>query len=374
MAIKINLGAYALQNNETLTQRIQFIYSPLNELFRSLHVLLNPRHHGVNIDWALTARQRLSSNFFNDLHYFSLIYELGVPPILLNNFESLAPDLDTEIDQLRIFLDKADPNVILANLKKVASSRENQFIPTLAKSLEWQGFEINHSQNLLVDLADNPTSVYQHLLTFIAKYRAAVFDETWEVKSLAQVLLTEIKQLSLFLQQHGFTSLVNHLQIDRMFWRQNQLVIVKPFEETISLTDQDTILLVPSYFIWPHLFVDHFSHGIALCYSASNKPTTKISPDHIAIIFNALSDVTRLKIMKYLANQPSTTQALGQILMMSDSTISHHLKLLKDASLVTTTKKGKFVLYSPTKVVNELVPDFYTYLENKEDVLNDNNN
>lgn len=78
--------------------------------------------------------------------------------------------------------------------------------------------------------------------------------------------------------------------------------------------------------------------------------------------------------MKYLANQPSTTQALGQILMMSDSTISHHLKLLKDASLVTTTKKGKFVLYSPTKVVNELVPGFYTYLENKEDVLNDNNN
>lgn len=151
MAIKINLSAYALQNNETLTQRIQFIYSPLNELFRSLHVLLNPRHHGVNIDWALTARQHLSSNFFNDLHYFSLIYELGVPPILLNNFESLAPDLDTEIDQLRIFLDKADPNVILANLKKVASSRENQFIPTLAKSLEWQGFEINHSQNLLVD-------------------------------------------------------------------------------------------------------------------------------------------------------------------------------------------------------------------------------
>ena len=374
MAIKINLSAYALQNNETLTQRIQFIYSPLNELFRSLHVLLNPRHHGVNIDWALTARQHLSSNFFNDLHYFSLIYELGVPPILLNNFESLAPDLDTEIDQLRIFLDKADPNVILANLKKVASSRENQFIPTLAKSLEWQGFEINHSQNLLVDLADSPTSVYQHLLTFIAKYRAAVFDETWEVKSLAQVLLTEIKQQSLFLQQHGFTSLVNHLQIDRMFWRQNQLVIVKPFEETISLTDQDTILLVPSYFIWPHLIVDHFSHGIALCYGALNKPTTKVSPDHIASIFNALSDVTRLEIMKYLANQPSTTQALGQILMMSDSTISHHLKLLKDAGLVTTTKKGKFVLYSPTKVVNELVPGFYTYLENKEDVLNDNNN
>lgn len=366
MAIKISLSMYSLQNNETLTQRIQFIYSPLNELFRSLHVLLNPRHHGMNIDWALTAQQQLSNDFFNDLHYFSLIYELGVPPILLNNFESLAPDLDTEIDQLKTFLDKTDPQVILASLKKVTSDRENQFIPTLAKSLEWQGFAVNHSQNLLIDLADNPTAVYQRLLTFITKYRAAVFDRTWEIKSLDRFLLNEIKQQSLYLRQYGFTSLVNHLQIDRMFWQQKQLVIVKPFDETIHLTDQDTILLLPSYFIWPHLFVDHFSHGIVLCYDALNKLTAKISPKHLAGVFNALSDIIRLKIMKYLADQPATTQALGQILMMSDSTISHHLKLLKDAGLVITTKKGKFVLYAPTEIVNDLMPGFYTYLESNE--------
>ena len=53
MTIKIKFGDYACQTNETLTQRVQFVYSPLNELFRSLHVLLNPRHHRMNIDWAL---------------------------------------------------------------------------------------------------------------------------------------------------------------------------------------------------------------------------------------------------------------------------------------------------------------------------------
>ena len=50
MTISVRFSNYALKTNETLTQRIQFVYSPLNELFRSLHVLLNPRHHGTNID------------------------------------------------------------------------------------------------------------------------------------------------------------------------------------------------------------------------------------------------------------------------------------------------------------------------------------
>ena len=74
MTIKIKFGNYACQTNETLTQRIQFVYSPLNELFRSLHVLLNPRHHGMNIDWALEAQRSLTDDFFNQLHYFKTIF------------------------------------------------------------------------------------------------------------------------------------------------------------------------------------------------------------------------------------------------------------------------------------------------------------
>jgi len=366
MAVHIKFGDYALQNNETLIQRVQFVYSPLNELFRSLHVLLNPRHHGMNIDWALTAQRHLSNNFFNDLHYFSLIYELGVPPVLFNNFENLNANLDTEVSQLKEYLIQTDPHVILTTLKKVASDRENQFIPTLAKSLEWHGFQLDNHQNLLTDLADNPKLVYQHLFIFIETYRKQFFDKTWQDKSLERFLLNEIKKQSSYLRQYGFVNLINHLQVDRVFWRKQQLVIVKPFEESIDLSDQDTVLLLPSYFIWPHLFVDHFKYGIVLCYDALNKLKVKISPDRLAIVFNALSDTVRLKVMKYIYDQAYTTQALGQIFMMSDSTISHHLKILKDAGLVATKKKGKFVLYTPTEVVSDIIPGFYNFLESTD--------
>ncbi|MFT9005704.1 MAG: metalloregulator ArsR/SmtB family transcription factor [Liquorilactobacillus hordei] len=365
MSIEIKFSPYALQNNETLIQRIQFVYSPLNELFRSLHVLLNPRHHGMNIDWALTTKQQLSNKFLNDLQYFSLFYELGVPPILLNNFENLSSNLDTEIKELEKYLFSIDPQVILNSLEKIANDRESQFIPTLAKSLEWQDYTPTFSTNLLDDLAHEPQKVYQHLLIFIKDYRQQIFDYTWQEKNLDHFLLNEIKQQSIYLKQSGFVNLIDHLQIDRMYWQQKQLVIIKPFNQTIQLNNEDTILLVPSYFVWPHLFVDQFKYGIVLCYDALNKIQAKISPQHLANILNALGDSIRLKIIKYLAEQPCTTQALGQILTMSDSTVSHHLKLLKEAGLVTTHKKGKFVLYSPTNVISDLIPEFYNFLDEK---------
>ena len=63
MTITVHSSNYALKTDETLTQRIQFVYSPLNELFRSLHVLLNPRHHGTNIDWVIEIQDRLTDDF-----------------------------------------------------------------------------------------------------------------------------------------------------------------------------------------------------------------------------------------------------------------------------------------------------------------------
>lgn len=70
--------------------------------------------------------------------------------------------------------------------------------------------------------------------------------------------------------------------------------------------------------------------------------------------------------MKFLADEPLTTQSLAQIMTMSASTVSHHLKLLKQAKLVKTQKDRKFVLYSPTSLIDDLIPGFYSYL-NQED-------
>lgn len=236
----------------------------------------------------------------------------------------------------------------------------------MAKSLEWRDYQPTNPQQLLTDLRINPQKVYGQLFSFIADYRNLVFDQTWKDRSLSQFLINEIKEQSKYLRDHGFVKLVNHLEVDRLYWQKDQLVIVKPFDQQINLGNHDVILLVPSYFVWPHLFIDHFSDGVTITYDALNKIKTKVSSDELAGVFKSLSDPIRLQMMKFLADEPLTTQSLAQIMTMSASTVSHHLKLLKQAKLVKTQKDRKFVLYSPTSLIDDLIPGFYSYL-NQED-------
>ncbi|EMB55787.1 ArsR/SmtB family transcription factor [Streptococcus mutans] len=365
MAITIQFSNYALKTDETLTQRIQFVYSPLNELFRSLHVLLNPRHHGTNIDWVIRIQNKLTKEFYENLHYFQLFYELGVSPILLCNFRYHATTIEEEIQNLKEFLDELSTAQLIEHLEKVISDRESSFIPTLARGLEWKDFSLNKDNQLLSDLRKDASSVYQHLFSFVDWYRQEIFDETWKSKDIQRKLLTEIQHQASFLRESGFKAMFNHLQIDRIHWRKDRLVIIKPFDKEIQLKDSDSIMLLPSYFIWPHLFVESFNQGIAVTYDITEQPSYyNATPENLITIFKALSDPVRLQIMNYVIDKPSTTQSLAQILVMSNSSVSRHLQILKEANLLTTTKAKKFVLYEPTQLITQLMPNFYHFFKN----------
>ena len=88
------------------------------------------------------------------------------------------------------------------------------------------------------------------------------------------------------------------------------------------------------------------------------------TPEGLVTIFKALSDSVRLQIMNYVLEKPSTTQSLAQILLMTESSVSRHLQILKDAKLLKARKVKKFVLYEPTELVTQLMPNFYRFFRN----------
>ena len=71
--------------------------------------------------------------------------------------------------------------------------------------------------------------------------------------------------------------------------------------------------------------------------------------DSIFEIIKAADDKSRLRIIKILWNCDTTTKILSEITGLSAGTISIHLKILKDANLVTTRKVGKYVYYQLRK-------------------------
>lgn len=65
-----------------------------------------------------------------------------------------------------------------------------------------------------------------------------------------------------------------------------------------------------------------------------------------ALIFQQLSDETRLKIIYCICNHDYCVYDLAQLVGMSAPAISHHLRSLKQLKILTSKRKGKHVFYS----------------------------
>ncbi len=60
-------------------------------------------------------------------------------------------------------------------------------------------------------------------------------------------------------------------------------------------------------------------------------------------IFKALSDPNRIRIVKMLAERELCMCEIREVLDLSNSTVSKHLTILRDAGLLLDTKDGKWV-------------------------------
>ena len=73
-------------------------------------------------------------------------------------------------------------------------------------------------------------------------------------------------------------------------------------------------------------------------------------------IFKALNDETRRDILELLRKQEMTAGDIADQFHISKPSISHHLDILKHADLVTSEKKGQFVVYSlNTTIVDDIL-------------------
>ncbi len=68
--------------------------------------------------------------------------------------------------------------------------------------------------------------------------------------------------------------------------------------------------------------------------------------DEGAKLFKALGDETRLNIVKQLSEQGEVCACDLACCDLAQPTVSHHLKVLREAGLVKTVKRGLWVHYS----------------------------
>lgn len=75
----------------------------------------------------------------------------------------------------------------------------------------------------------------------------------------------------------------------------------------------------------------------------------EINTKETAVVFKALSDENRLRILQLLTTGEKCACKLLEEIQVTQPTMSHHMKILCDAGLVTGRKEGKWMHYSISK-------------------------
>ncbi len=86
------------------------------------------------------------------------------------------------------------------------------------------------------------------------------------------------------------------------------------------------------------------NHEELLKHVSSEMPADELLQD-LGDLFKVFGDTTRIKIMYALYEDEMCVCAIADLLKMTQSAISHQLKVLKAANLVASRREGKTIYY-----------------------------
>jgi len=87
---------------------------------------------------------------------------------------------------------------------------------------------------------------------------------------------------------------------------------------------------------------------VACCPPLTARPLSQAQADQIATLLKALADAVRLRLISLVASHPDGEACvcdLNDAFDLSQTTISHHLKVLHDAGLLDREKRGVWAYY-----------------------------
>jgi DNA-binding transcriptional ArsR family regulator len=182
------------------------------------------------------------------------------------------------------------------------------------------------------------------LSRLISSYWETCFAAEWP--TLETYFEQVVKKEELILQRSSYLQYIDGLHEDLLV-KDGKIVFHKNPDYEVAIDRLDRLVILLSVFNAPHLSGNLVGRSMDVVKNLnfhSAKLQGTVQSDIRNIIF-AASDETRLRIMKILWNSDATTKEIAEVLELSPSTISIHLKILKEADLVETNKIKKYVYY-----------------------------
>ncbi len=312
------------------------------DLFVSQYVLTHPDRFGVRPSWAAGVRSRLPTEQREFLESASTFLPVPLRWIyLLPAGRRTAADALIALAQIpaaeRLFsllpTSELSPEIITAlkdiSLRQSWRPAELEGIRTFLQQRKGRFFlrvpDLPKTLDLFAHAAESGEAYLQALHTYQDVFFA---EEEQRLKPMLERGLAEAQALA-----QGLSP-------------QDLLTTLSKGVHFSELTERKAVILAPSYWANPLIFFQNVSRDKLLVVFGSRPAGSSISagetaPDELVAALKAVSDSSRLVILRALSLEPQTPSQLARRLRLRPPTVIHHLNALRLAGLVEITLQNE---------------------------------
>jgi DNA-binding transcriptional ArsR family regulator len=303
-------------------------------------VLHHPDKFGLRGSWAAGVRSRLTPphrtilEAAQDLFFSSpltWVTNLTEPKDAATALWALSQIAPAEILPTLAF-HAGESSEMIKTLKEVSARGSWNDADLEHLRLQYQPKEGSPQSNRLITTLDwwsRPQEFGERYLAALQAYVTVFFaEEERRIKPYLQQALADAQALA---KQLDFPKLMVEL---------SQGVKIAALEQA------DEVLFVPSYWITPLVMYDCVMEKLWVVLFGARPAEValvpgEVVPDAMLRALKALSDPTRLLILRYLSDQPQTPSQLARKLRLRAPTVTHHLSALRLAGLVYVSLDGE---------------------------------
>lgn len=314
--------------------KVTILYSPIVEMAASLHVLCDASSHPSHAQWIAETLETMDESLRTEMMALSDITERW----------TLVMDLVCHIEQHDI----GSATDFLTHLKELnitdfAYGLLSGIVPqdTIAELIKspdaldvWNGgravrfFDLARVKYIL----SNAHEIHNRLVVFLSQYWVEIYARVWQ-----QIGTLEINQVAAertLLQAAGSERYLASSHKDLEITNGAITVNGMP-ERTYPLSDIHSIDVFVSAYVSPHLMLNCMEGRFTLYKGVELVDTHReFVTDEVFAFLKAISSETKLSILRELYEKPKTTKELSEALGIAPSSVSEHLKIMRDAELV----------------------------------------
>lgn len=332
--------------------QVGFAYSPALEATLSLRAVLDPKRYPMYLPWSRRARD-LPADLRAEIDALSFAFRDILPGIFEVGLTGDFPTFEEELERIAACADDRVLYELTLPFGGYACGDPNQD-PGLVHDPDFQHTILDAAReadppaaHVLEDAFVDPAGIRARLARMLEWYWDVAFHEEWA--SIHPRLEAEVGDMARALVSGGLGTLVEQFMPEATYDPEaHALVVDKPYDREVDVAARGGLAFVPvAYDYKIALELDppwHLSVFVPL-RSMRQPEVPQANDREVAAGLRALGDETRLQIMRFVSESPRSTRELAQLLSLSESAVSRHLKMLATVGVVDSERDGYYVLY-----------------------------